>query len=174
MRHENLSVNFEDTFLPHLDAAYNLARWLTRDPTDADDVVQEAYMRAFRFFESYRGGDSRAWVMKIVRNTCYSWLEKNRSYETLSELDEELHPHDAADPEKILLENIDKQKLRDLIEGLPAEFREVVILRDVEEMSYKDIAAIADLPLGTVMSRLARARRKLQVGLIAYDEGGVQ
>lgn len=174
MRHENLSVNFEDTFLPHLDAAYNLARWLTRDPTDADDVVQEAYMRAFRFFESYRGGDSRAWVMKIVRNTCYSWLEKNRSYETLSELDEELHPHDAADPEKILLENIDKQKLRDLIEGLPAEFREVVILRDVEEMSYKDIASIADLPLGTVMSRLARARRKLQVGLIAYDEGGVQ
>lgn len=174
LRDENLSVNFEDTFLPHLDAAYNLARWLTRDPTDADDVVQEAYMRAFRFFDSYRGGDSRAWVMKIVRNTCYSWLEKNRSHENLSELDDGLHPHDPSDPEKILIENIDNQKLMTLIEELPAEFREVVVLRDVEGMSYKDIAAIADLPLGTVMSRLARARRKLQAGLTAFDEGGVQ
>ena len=99
---------------------------------------------------------------------------KKPRHENLSELDEELLPHDAADPEKILIENINKQKLKELIEELPAEFREVIILRDVEDMSYKDIAAIADLPLGTVMSRLARARRKLQTGLTAYDEGGVQ
>jgi RNA polymerase sigma-70 factor (ECF subfamily) len=156
------NANFEETFLPHLDAAYNLARWLTRDPSDADDVVQEAYMRALKFFGGFHGGDSRSWILKIVRNTCYTWLQKNRPREILTEFDEELHVVGSENPEKLLIENADRRVLRGLIEDLPAEFREVIVLRDVQGLSYKEIAGIADIQLGTVMSRLARARRKLQ------------
>ena len=162
MQKENITLRFEESVLPHLDAAYNLARWLTRDPTDADDVVQEAYLRAFKFFGGFHGGDSRAWILKIVRNTCYSWLQKNRPPVVLTEFDEELHEAESENPETILIENIDRQQLKHLMEELPAEFREVIILRDIEGLSYKEIAGVTDLALGTVMSRLARARRKLQ------------
>jgi RNA polymerase sigma-70 factor (ECF subfamily) len=167
-------VNFEEVFLPHLDAAYNLARWLTRDASDADDVVQEAYLRAFRFFDGFQGGDSRSWILRIVRNTCYTWLSKNRMSELSTEFDEELHNTDGNDPEAALIEDIDRRVLRGLIESLPAEFREVIVLRDVEGLSYKEIAGIADIQLGTVMSRLARARQKLQAGYAALAGGGQQ
>ncbi|MEP7075555.1 MAG: sigma-70 family RNA polymerase sigma factor [Acidobacteriota bacterium] len=171
-RNEKKSSDFEETFLPHLDAAYNLARWLTRDPADADDVVQEAYMRAFKFYGNYRGGDGRSWVLKIVRNTCYTWIQKNRPREIVSEFDEGLHDVETENPETILIRDIDKQKVREQMEQLPAEFREMIILRDLEGLSYKEIAGISDLPLGTVMSRLARARGKLQIALRALESSG--
>ena len=151
--------------LPHLDAAYNLARWLTHDGSDADDVVQEAYLKAFKFFNGFRGGDSRAWMLKIVRNTCYSWLQKNRTSQITDEFDEELHGAESDNPESILIEHVDKQRLKQLLDELTVEFREIIILRELEGLSYKEIAAIADVPLGTVMSRLARARERLQIDL---------
>jgi len=154
--------NFEELFLPHLDAAYNLARWLTRDPADADDVVQEAYMRALRFFGGFHGGDSRAWLLKIVRNTCYTWLRKNRPREILYELDEEQHEATSGGPDAVLQEGIDRQLVRKLLDELPAEYREIIVLRDIEGLSYKEISSVTELPLGTVMSRLSRARKRLQ------------
>lgn len=156
---------FEQTILPHLDAAYNLARWLTRNEADAEDVVQEAYLRAFKFFNGFHGGDSRAWTLKIVRNTCYSWLQKNRAREITTEFDEELHSVECGNPETVLTDKIDRQMLKQVLDELPLEFREIIILRELEGLSYKEIAGIADVPLGTVMSRLARARRRLQNGL---------
>ena len=171
MQKENITVRFEESVLPHLDAAYNLARWLTRDPADADDVVQEAFLRAFKFFDGFHGGDSRAWVLKIVRNTFYSWLQKNRGHEIATEFDEEQHSIGTRDPEAVLIGKIDSQILKVLLEELPLEFREIVILRDLEGLSYKEIAHVADMPLGTVMSRLARARRHLQTGLASYLKG---
>lgn len=165
------TTDFEEHILPHLDAAYNLARWLTRDAVDAEDVVQEAYLRAFRFFDSFHGIEARAWLLKIVRNTCYSWLQKNRGYKHMTEFDEEQHTAEDRDPEAKLIGKIDSQMLNRLLNELPIEFREIVILRELEGMSYKEIAGIADLPLGTVMSRLARARHRLQTGLGAYSGG---
>lgn len=162
---------FEKVFLPHLNAAYNLARWLTRDPADADDVVQEAYLRAFRFSGNYEGGDSRAWLLKIVRNTCYTWLKKNRPREIVYELEEDGHQASTGDPEKILQENIDRSIVRKLLEGLPVGYREIVVMRDIEGLSYKEIAAVTDLPLGTVMSRLSRARKRLQADATAAETG---
>jgi len=157
---------------PHLDAAYNLARWLTRNPHDADDVVQEAYLRAFRFFDGFRGGDGRAWLLTIVRNTCYTWMKENRRGETQLEYDEadgslqgeeaaELPLHNA-DPQSLLLRAADGERIEAALKRLPIEFREILGLRELEEMSYKDIAVIADLPIGTVMSRLSRARTQLR------------
>lgn len=171
MPEKNKVINFEEIVLPHLDAAYNLARWLTRNDADADDVVQEAYLRAFKFFGGFHGGDSRAWTLKIVRNTCYSWLQKNRAHETATEFDEELHSVECDNPETILIENINRQLLKQILDELPLEFREIVILRELEGFSYKEIAGIADVPLGTVMSRLARARRRLQSGLVSRLKG---
>jgi RNA polymerase sigma-70 factor (ECF subfamily) len=158
---------FEDEVLPHLDAAYNLARWLTGEPADAEDVVQEAFMRAFRFFNGFQGGDSRSWLLKIVRNTCYTWLKKNHPREIVYELDEGLHEATSGNPEVVLQENIDRQFLRKLLEQLPPAYREIVVLRDIEGLSYKEIAAVIELPLGTVMSRLARARQRLQTDAAA-------
>jgi RNA polymerase sigma-70 factor (ECF subfamily) len=158
---------FEQLFMPHINAAYNLARWLTRDAADADDVVQEAYMRAFRFAGNYHGGDSRAWLLKIVRNTCYTWLKKNRPREIIYELEEDEHQASTGDPEKILQENIDRRTVRRLLEGLPAAYREIVVMRDIEGLSYKEISAVTELPLGTVMSRHSRARKRLQADAIA-------
>ncbi len=156
---------FEQTVLSNLDAAYNLARWLTRDDRDAEDVVQEACLRAFRFFDSFHGGDSRAWLLTIVRHTCYSWLRKNRAHELVA-FDEELDGVETAlNPEELLLQNADQQLLRKAVEELPIEFREVIILRELEGLSYKEIASVTRIPLGTVMSRLARARKRLQHGL---------
>jgi RNA polymerase sigma factor (sigma-70 family) len=159
---ESKIESFEESFLPHLDAAYNLARWLTRNPTDADDVVQEAYFRAFKFFDSFHGGDSRSWLLKIVRNTCYTWLQKNRPREIVYELDEEMHVAPTGNPEKDLLEDLDRRELRRLVEELPPSNREILVFRDIQGLSYKEIAAITELPIGTVMSRLARARKRLQ------------
>ncbi len=158
-------AQFEQTVLVHLGAAYNLARWLTRDDHDAEDVVQEACLRAFRFFDSYRGGNSRAWLLTIVRHTCYTWLQTNRAHD-LTAFDEMLDNADpGAGPEELVLQSVDQQSLRRALEELPVEFREVLILRELEELSYKEIATIAGVPLGTVMSRLARARKRLQHSL---------
>jgi RNA polymerase sigma-70 factor (ECF subfamily) len=155
-------AHFEQTVLSNLDAAYNLARWLTRDDHDAEDVVQEACLRSFRFFDSFRGGDSRAWLLTIVRHTCYTWLRKYRAHEFVT-FDEELdNIESGANPEELLLQSIDLQSLRKAVEELPIEFREVIILRELEGMSYKEIASVTGVPLGTVMSRLARARKRLQ------------
>ena len=160
-------VRFEQIVLPHLDAAYNLARWLTRNDQDAEDVVQEACLRAFRFFAGFYGGDSRAWLLTIVRNTCYSWLRHNRAHELTTPFDEAIHDVECEglNPEALLLHQADQQQLRQALEALPVESREVIVLRELEGLSYKEIGAIADIPLGTVMSRLARGRKRLQLDL---------
>jgi RNA polymerase sigma-70 factor, ECF subfamily len=157
-------VRFEQIVLPHLDAAYNLARWLTRNDQDAEDVVQEACLRAFKFFGGFYGGDGRAWLLTIVRNTCYTWLRHNRAHELTTPFDEAIHDveYDALNPETLLLHHADQLLLRQALEALPVEAREVIILRELEGLSYKEIGVIADIPLGTVMSRLARARKRLQ------------
>jgi RNA polymerase sigma factor (sigma-70 family) len=156
-------ARFEESVLPHLDAANNLARWLTRDDGDAEDLVQEAYLRAFRFFDGFRGGDSRAWLLKIVRNTFYTTLQQ-RARQPLGLMDEGVDDPecDRCDPETIALANADRQLLREAMEELPVEYREVVVLRELEGFAYKEIAAIAGVPIGTVMSRLARARARLR------------
>ena len=153
--------------MPHLDAAYNLARWLTRNETDAEDVVQEATLRAFKAFDGFRGGDGRAWLLTIVRHTCYTWLRQNRAHELATEFNEETHSVESVNPETLLLARADTQLVRQALEALPVEFREVIILRELEGLAYKEIARIADVPVGTVMSRLARARKRLQVCLSA-------
>ena len=160
--------------MPHLDAAYNLARWLTRNTTDAEDVVQEAFLRAFKFFNGFHGTNGRAWTLQIVRNTYYSWLQKNKKGEEVTEFDEEIHGRAAScSPETILMERVDRQQLKQMLGELPVEFREIIVLRELEGMSYKEIANIADLPLGTVMSRLARARERLMANA-ALQKGGAR
>jgi RNA polymerase sigma-70 factor (ECF subfamily) len=160
---------FEVVVLPHLDAAYNLARWLVRSPADAEDVVQEACLRALRFFDGFRGGDSRAWLLKIVRNTCYSWVKKNRPTELSDEFDETVHSADAQgeDAEARLVSRANSEQVRKALEALPAGFREVLVLREIEELSYKEISDITGVPMGTVMSSLSRARRRLREELLA-------
>ena len=170
MEGQSKLASFETAVLPHLDAAYNLARWLTRNDADAQDVVQEAYLRAFRFFGGFHGEDGRAWLLGIVRNTSYTWMQRNRSLELNTPLDDEQHEAKGKDlnPEELLLQKVDAQTLRKAVDDLPVEFREVLVLRELEEMSYKQIAIVADLPLGTVMSRLARARKRLQQILASH------
>jgi RNA polymerase sigma-70 factor, ECF subfamily len=158
------SSPFEQLVLPHLNAAYNLARWLTRNDQDAEDVVQEACLRALRFFGGFHGGDGRAWLLAIVRNSCYDWLRRHHPAETAVGFDEDLHS--AADqndtPEHLLLERADQLRLREALEALPLAWREVLILRELEGLSYKEIADVVGIKMGTVMSRLARARARLQ------------
>lgn len=155
-------VRFEQLVLPHLDAAFNLARWLLRGRADAEDVAQDAMLRAFRFFRGFHGGDARAWVLQIVRNTCYTWLEKNRPLELATEFDEELYPQSGATPETLAIAGDNRERLTRALEDLPPRAREVLILRELEGCSYKEIAAITSVPIGTVMSTLARARERLQ------------
>jgi len=157
------AVRFEEIALPHLSAAYNLARWLVHNDQDAEDVVQEAYLRAFKYFGGYRGGEGRTWLLTIVRNTSYSWLQRNRARELTDSIDEteEEVAIDFSNPESQLLENIDARMVREALAELPVEFREVMVMRELEELSYKEIATVADLPIGTVMSRLARGRKRL-------------
>jgi RNA polymerase sigma-70 factor (ECF subfamily) len=164
---EAVLQSFEEAVLPHLTAAYNLARWLTRDETDAEDVVQEAYLRAFKHFGSFHGGDGRPWLLAIVRNYAYTWMQHNRSPELKIPLDDELHEIESKDlnPEALVLQSADTQMVRQVLEELPVEFREVIVLRELEGLSYKQIADVAEIPLGTVMSRLARARKRLQQSL---------
>lgn len=160
---------FEDAILPHLDAAYNLARWLMRNEDAAADVVQDACVRALRFFGGFRGGDGRAWLLAIVRNTCYSRLQQRTAREQDPEFDDEVHSHEIESPnaEALLERTQDSELLRRALEALPDALREIVVMRELEGMAYKDIAQIAGVPLGTVMSRLARARKRLQQALTA-------
>jgi RNA polymerase sigma-70 factor (ECF subfamily) len=151
--------------MPHLDAAYNLARWLTRNEHDAEDVVQDAFLRAFKFFDGFHGSNSRSWLLSIVRNATFDWLKRNRKSELTAVFDEELHSQDAAEQAGSSLAGADQEMVRKSIEELPVEFREVTILRELEGMSYKEIAEITGAPIGTVMSRLARARKQLQTVL---------
>jgi len=164
---------FEEIALPHLAAAYNLARWLVHNDQDAEDVVQESFMRAFKSFKGYYGGNSRAWLLTIVRNTCYTWLQKNRGVHAIQSIDDNNLDElglDFADPEVLLLQSVDAQIVRGALSELPVEFREVVVLREMEGFSYKEIADVIDLPLGTVMSRLARGRKRLHA-LLAQRMG---
>jgi RNA polymerase sigma-70 factor (ECF subfamily) len=154
-------ARFERQVLPHVDAAYNLARWLTRNDRDADDVLQEAMLRAYRFFGGLRG-EARPWLLAIVRNACWSWLQANRPAELAA--DDPGEP-DAPGPESILARELDRRAVNAAIAGLPVPFREALVLRELEDLSYKDIARIAGIPIGTVMSRLARARRLLAEAL---------
>ena len=166
-------TEFERQVLPHLDAAYNLARFLMRNDQDAEDVVQEAALRAFRFFDSFRGENSRAWFLSIVRNTAFTALKHNRMDEETIVFDEELHGGQipSLDAGTELDRAQDRQTVRAAIEQLPAEFREAITLRELEGMSYKEIADIAGVPIGTIMSRLARGRRQLQLLLMkTYTE----
>jgi RNA polymerase sigma factor (sigma-70 family) len=155
-------VRFEESVLPHLDAAFNLARWILRGRTDAEDVAQEAMIRAYRFFGTFRAGDSRAWLLQIVRNCCYTWLQKNRPMEELSEMKERSMPHENVTPESLAITSHDRERLQRAMEELPAQFREILVLRELEGCSYKEIAAITSRPIGTVMSALARARKQLR------------
>jgi RNA polymerase sigma-70 factor (ECF subfamily) len=161
---QNKAVDFERIFVPHLNAAYNLARWLVRDDHDARDVVQEAFLRALRFADGFRGGDARAWILTIVRNTAFSWLGRNRTSEVTAEFDENVHGSDREQDclESDAIRRADVTLIRAALEELPTEFREVIVMRDIEGLSYKEIADVVNVPLGTVMSRLARARGKLQ------------
>jgi RNA polymerase sigma-70 factor (ECF subfamily) len=165
-------ARFEELMLPHLDAAYNLARWITRRDQDADDLTQEAYVRAWQFFQSFRGGDSRAWLLTIVRNTCYSWLQRTRRWEPTTAFDERLHggEDERADPEMLLLHKATSDLVRRALEQMPVELREVLVLREQEGLSYKEIADVVGTPIGTVMSRLARARGRARTLLIAEIE----
>jgi RNA polymerase sigma factor (sigma-70 family) len=163
-------ARFEQAVLPHLGSAYNLARWLTRNDHDADDVVQEAYLRAYQFFSGFHGGDGRAWLLRIVRNTCYTWLKKNRGREPASAFDEVKHSggRPAPGPEAALVEGENRELLRRALAGLPEEYREAVVLRELEGLSYREIAGVTGAPIGTVMSRLARARERLQKSLAEH------
>ena len=165
-------ARFEKSVLPHLDAAYNLARWLTRNDHDAQDVVQDAFLRAFRFFEGMHGSDARPWLLAIVRNAGYSWLEKNRPGEVVALDDAALLSADVetaghvspeeTNPEVILLQSANRKLVNQALEELPVGYREVLVMRELEDLSYKEIAAVAGIPIGTVMSRLARGRELLR------------
>lgn len=172
---ENMGADYDQhqfnaLMLPHMAAAYNLARWLTGSSDDASDVVQESYLRAIKFFGSYRGGAARAWLLTIVRNTSLNWLAQKRNQKTipLPESDDEESGvghelvDEKADPEFELIQKQAATTMDQLIEALPVQYREVVILREIEELSYKEIAEVIGMPIGTVMSRLARARKAIQ------------
>jgi RNA polymerase sigma-70 factor (ECF subfamily) len=154
---------FERVALPHLDAAYNLARWLTRDEHGAEDVVQEAFYRAARFFAGFRGSDGRTWLLAVVRRASYDWLQKQRRWTASAPFDEDAHsPSKGDDPEVLAIRKADVDLLRRVVEDLPTEYREVIVLRELEGLSYQQIATVTEVPLGTVMSRLSRARKQLQ------------
>lgn len=176
MDERNKVRRFEEIFVVHLDAAYDLARWLTRDDNDAEDVVQEACLRAYKFLDGFHGGNGRAWLLAVVRNTYYTWLEKNRSQARNVPFDEDTLAADGYDVDALTVDanysvdrSLDGEDNRRLmnqaLEQLPPEFREVIVLRELEDMSYKEIASVANIPIGTVMSRLARARKLLQKSL---------
>ena len=178
LAHDDRKRRFELLALPHLDAAFNLARWLAGNSADAEDVVQDAYLRAYRYFDSFQGGEFRVWLLSIVRNSFLDWIKENRSSRLLfqaepaSETGDQLWTEHARDPEALLLDSIDSQTLEQLMLRLPLEYREVLLLREVEDLSYKEIAVIVNTPQGTVMSRLSRARlalKKLWIGAHATE-----
>jgi RNA polymerase sigma-70 factor, ECF subfamily len=153
---------FDDIVVPHLDAAHNFARWLVRGTSDAEDVVQESFLRAFRYFGTFKGGNARAWLLTIVRNTALSWMRTHRGRALDIVFDEELHGDDSGpnDPETLLLQGADLQLLERAMSQLPARMREVLALRELEGLSYKEIAEVIGAPIGTVMSTLYRARER--------------
>jgi RNA polymerase sigma-70 factor, ECF subfamily len=166
---------FEQLVLPHLDAAYNLARWLTRDAHDAEDVVQDACVRAMRYLDAMRDADARAWFLTIVRHATYDWLGRNRPAEIARDDGSALAAAvdlAAVDPLHAAMRNAESRALADAIGALPLVYREVLILRELEQLSYKQIAHIVDIPVGTVMSRLARARGMLQRSPLLHAIGG--
>jgi RNA polymerase sigma-70 factor (ECF subfamily) len=161
--------------LPHLSAAYGLARYLTRSDADADDVVQEAYLRALKYFGGFRGegtSQSRAWLLTIVRNTAHTWRGRHRAEASATEFDETLHSEAMADehPEALLSRSDARETLARALDHLPPDFREVIVLREIEGLSYKEISEVVDVPVGTIMSRLSRARKRLQDALTASDQ----
>lgn len=178
---EGKRARFARLVLPHLDAAFNLARWLTRDTTQAEDAVQEAYLKAFRLFGTFRGEDAGPWIMAVVRNCCYSLMEKEGRAGSSVPFDDEAHGQEAVasaavlrfpiDPEAVAIENADREELWRRLRALPPEYREVLVLREIHGCSYAEISRIADIPLGTVMSRLSRARRLLQQGGVGVRRG---
>ncbi len=173
---QNKIALFEQTILPHLDAAYNLARWIMNNDQDAEDMVQEAYLRAYKYFSSFQGANSRSWLLTIVRNTCYTWLRQNRANALTVELEEDVYDSecDAFNPEALFQHHDKNELIRRALKEIPIEYREVIILRELEEFSYKEIASIAGIPIGTVMSRLARAHQKLKQRLANLpDEEGL-
>jgi RNA polymerase sigma-70 factor (ECF subfamily) len=153
-----------ELLLSHLDSAYNLARWLVRNGDDAEDVVQEAYLRAFQYSGGFRGGDARAWLLTIVRNTSYGWLRKTRAYQPVAQFDEEIHTSDigTSNPEELLLQSADARLVEQALSELPIRFREILVLRELEDLSYKEIADVMGVPMGTVMSMLSRARARFR------------
>jgi RNA polymerase sigma factor (sigma-70 family) len=169
-------ARFEQAMLPHLNAAHNLARWLIGGPQDAEDVVQDAYLRALTFFDSFHGTDGRGWLLAIIRNTCYDWLRKNRRHMEMQGPVEALDfaADRAPDPEAMQLRAAGRQMLQESLESLGAEYREVLVLRELEGMSYKEIAHVTGAPIGTVMSRLARGRKRLQDALAPRAEGRIK
>jgi RNA polymerase sigma factor (sigma-70 family) len=166
---EHALASFEEMMLPHMDAAHNLARWLLHNEQDAQDVVQEAYLRAFKSFGGFHGSNGRAWLLTIVRNTSYTLLKKNRAVDLTTPFDEELHAsgHVSLNPATVLEHSEAADLIRQVMDELPVEFREILTLRHMEGLSYSEIADIAQLAPGTVMSRLARARGRLKQGLAA-------
>ena len=156
--------NFDGIILPHLDAAHNLARWLVRSNDDAEDVVQEACLRAFQYFGTFRGGNARAWLLRIVHNTAIRWLQKNRAQQLATEFNEDIHSEEceAHNPESLLLQRADTQLLEQAMNHLPVRWREVLVLRELEGLSYKEIAEVVGVPMGTVMSTLFRAREQFR------------
>ena len=166
---------FETVVLRHLDAAYTLARYLTRNEHDAEDVVQDAYLRALKYFRGFRGdeeGSARAWLLAIVRNTAYSWRRRHRADTLGTQFDEELHSDSVAGehPEATLLKGVAEESLTRALDHLPPEFREVIVLRELNGLSYKEISDVAGVPVGTVMSRLSRARQRLKDALCVEEE----
>jgi RNA polymerase sigma-70 factor, ECF subfamily len=173
---QNKIALFEQTILPHLDAAYNLARWIMNNDQDAEDMVQEAYLRAYKYFSGFQGANSRSWLLTIVRNTCYTWLQQNRANALTVELEEEAYDSecDTFNPEQIFQHQDKNELIRRALKEIPMEYREIIVLRELEELSYKEIASIAGIPIGTVMSRLSRAHQRLKQVLASLtDEEGL-
>jgi RNA polymerase sigma-70 factor (ECF subfamily) len=170
LAHPEDRERFEELVLPHIDAAYNLARWLVRGDPEAQDLAQEAMLRAYRFFSGFRGGNPRAWLLKIVRNTCYTWLESARGTQDRTEFNEEIHGVTELTPESIAIAGANDERLARALDALPAKFKEVLVLRELEGCSYREIAEITGVPIGTVMSSLSRARRRLEQALGAGEQ----
>ena len=176
---ESKRARFESSMSPHMGAAYNLARWLTRNDHDAEDVVQEAMLRAFTFFDGFRGTDPRSWILKIVRNTCFTWLQANRPNEIIATDVEEVSDisplvscsSSIDDPETVALRKTEAHQVDAAIASISPTFREIIVLREIEGLSYKEIASVIDAPIGTVMSRLARARSEIRRALARASDG---
>jgi RNA polymerase sigma factor (sigma-70 family) len=172
MNEQSRRIHFENQMLPLMPEAYNLARWIMKNEPDARDVVQDAYLKAFRYFESFHGDSGRAWLLRIVRNVCYDALRVRDSQRNIVSLDEETVaevPDSKPGPNVLAIQNSTKLRIREALEALPLEFKTVIILREFDGLSYKEISDIAGVPVGTVMSRLSRARR--QLGALLQEEG---